>query len=148
MAYSQELADAICAHMAEGPSLRKACEVIGVHPSTFMDWVKDRPALAEQYARARSMGRAIRFEALREIAASEPERDQNGRIDPGWVAWKRLHIDAEKWSLSKEEPKKYGDKLELDHKGRIAVAKELSDDELANIAAGSGGGTASQAPGA
>jgi hypothetical protein len=110
--FTQEKADAICARLAEGPSLRKVCEEIGVTLPTFLRWVSERPELADQYAHARSIGRSIRFEALREIAASEPERDQNGRIDPGWVAWKRMHIDAEKWSLSKEDAKKYGDKLE------------------------------------
>lgn len=121
--FNQDVANAICARLAEGLSLRKACEAEDVKHPTFLLWVSASPELADQYARNKAHGRALRFDALREIAASEPERDDKGRIDPGWVAWKRLHIDAEKWSLSKEEPKKYGEKLELG--GELGVTAKI-----------------------
>ena len=111
--YTDELAAEICRRIGEGESLRSACTAEGAKPSTFVGWCNDRPDVAEQYTRARNTGRALRFEQLREIASQEPERDSNGKIDPGWVQWKKLHIDTEKWSLSKEEPKKYGDKLAI-----------------------------------
>jgi hypothetical protein len=109
--YTEELAEGVCRRVSEGQSLRSACEDEGVKHPTFLLWCNERPALADRYTRARDTGRALRFERLREISAAEPERDANGKIDPGWVQWKKLHIDTEKWSLSKEEPKKYGDKL-------------------------------------
>jgi len=109
--YTDELTAEICRRVGEGESLRSACTAAGAKPSTFVAWCNDRPDLAEHYTRARNTGRALRFEQLREIASAEPERDSNGKIDPGWVQWKKLHIDTEKWSLAKEEPKKYGDKL-------------------------------------
>jgi hypothetical protein len=33
----------------------------------------------------------------------------------------RLRVDTRKWLMSKMQPKKYGDKVELDHKGGIAI---------------------------
>lgn len=109
--YTDDLSGGVCNRVGEGSSLRSACEAEGVKHPTFLLWCSERPELADRYARARDAGRALRFERLREIASAEPERDERGKIDPGWVKWKKLEIDTEKWSLSKEEPKKYGDKL-------------------------------------
>lgn len=112
MPYSQEVADKICRGLASGSgSLRAICSQVGISHCAFLDWVRESPELANQYAHAREIGRGLRFERLTEVAASEPERDEKGRIDPGWVAWKRMFIDTEKWSLAREDAKKYGDKL-------------------------------------
>ncbi len=112
--FSQEIADVICAKLAEGgSSLRKACAPAGFPaPSTFLMWVNDRPELAEQYARARATGNDVEFDGLVDLADEPPEVDDKGKIDPAWVAWQRTRIDVRKWSLSKKEPKKYGDKIE------------------------------------
>lgn len=138
MPFTQELADSICSELANGLSLRKACEKHEISHCTWLDWVRADEKLANQYARAKEVGQEARFETLRDKASAEPERDQNGRIDPGWVAWKRLEIDTEKWTLAKQEPKKYGDKLDLNHSGGIKIAKELTEDELQRIASSGG----------
>lgn len=115
MAYSKELADAICARLAEGESLRKACKNTEGGPavSTFLLWCSNDAALAEQYARARATGTDAEFEELADLEEMQPERDDKGKIDPGFVAWKKLQIDTKKWALSKKAPRKYGEKLEL-----------------------------------
>lgn len=116
MPFSQETADAICSKVADGMSLRKACEEVGefgASVGSFLRWCDERPELAEQYARARATGTDAEFEELEELQSQEPERDDKGRIDPGFVAWKRLQVDTKKWALSKKAPKKYGEKLEL-----------------------------------
>ena len=118
MAFSQEIADKVCETIAEEwISLRKACDKVGCKVPTFLLWCDQNEALAEQYTRARAQAREQRFEKLREISAEEPERDDKGRIDPGWVQWKRMHIDTEKWSLSKEDAKRYGDKVQTELTG-------------------------------
>ena len=38
----------------------------------------------------------------------------DGKVDAGYVQWRRLQADALKWELSKLEPKRFGEKLELD----------------------------------
>ena len=134
--FDQKKADAICAMVSEGKSLRKACEEAAGKHSTFLDWCNKSTDLADQYTRAREIGRALRFERLREIAATDPERDEKGRIDPGWVAWKKMEIDTEKWSLSKEEPKKYGDKVAIGGSDDMPPIKTWPDEVLmARIAA-------------
>lgn len=122
MAFSQDIADKVCETIADKwVSLRKACDAVGVKVPTFLLWCDQNEALAEQYTRARAHAREQRFERLREISAEEPERDDKGRIDPGWVQWKKMHIDTEKWSLSKEDAKRYGDKVQTEVSGSLGV---------------------------
>lgn len=115
--FDQAKADAICARIAEGASLRKACQEIGNPPSAagFLLWCSKNSALAEQYARARATGTEIEFEELDDLQSQEPQRDTFGKIDPAWVAWRRLQVDTKKWALSKKAPRKYGEKIETTH---------------------------------
>jgi hypothetical protein len=115
--FTQEKADAVCALVAEGESLRKACESVGMKHPTFLLWCDQNQALADQYTRARSVGADIEFEGLQELADEPPEKTASGSVDAGWVAWQRNRIDVRKWSLSKKAPKKYGDKVDLTHSG-------------------------------
>jgi hypothetical protein len=154
MAYSQEVADAICARLAEGESLRAICRTEGMPSETRVRaWaLDDVRGFSAQYARAREIGYQAMAEEI--IAISDDssgdtiQTEQGERPNTEFVSRSRLRVDSRKWMLSKMLPKVFGDKLELQHKGRIAVAKELSDDELANIAAGSGSGVAGPTPGA
>ncbi len=117
-------ADSICALLAEGKtSLRSACAELGVKHPTFLLWASEDPALADQYARAREAGTDSDFEALGELADETPERGPAGTVDPGWVAWKRLQVDTKKWELAKRAPKKYGDKIDLNHSGAVRFGK-------------------------
>ena len=54
--FTQEKADAVCALLAEGQSLRKAAASIGVNPNTVLNWCDDNEAFSLQYARARARG--------------------------------------------------------------------------------------------
>lgn len=149
MAFSQELADLICAELAEGKSLRKACELHDTKHSTWLLWVKERPALADQYARAREQGYQLLADELIDISDEEAvmvrhpkggEEDEKAEVvfDATAVARNRLRVDTRKWMLSKMLPKIYGDKLDLNHSGAVRIAKELTEDELQRIASGGG----------
>jgi hypothetical protein len=119
--FSQEKADAICELVASGESLRKASDAVGVTHPTFLRWCNESRKLADQYARAREIGADVSFDALEDLKEDTPERGPTGTVDAGWVAWKRLQIDTAKWSLSKKAPKKYGDKLDLNHGGEMKI---------------------------
>lgn len=99
---------AILEAMCEGESLRSACKINDVAVSTFLLWVKEDKALAEQYAGARARLLDVQAEELEEIG----ERAANAETAVE-VAGLRLKSDNRKWLLSKLAPKKYGDKLEL-----------------------------------
>jgi hypothetical protein len=117
--YTQEKAASVCERVAAGESLRKAVEAEGITHPTFLRWVGQNAELADQYTRAREMGADVSFDALEELKDETPERGPSGTVDAGWVAWKRLQIDTAKWSLAKKAPKKYGEKLDLNHSGRV-----------------------------
>jgi hypothetical protein len=127
----KEAVPAILAAMEEGESLRQACKGAEVAISSFLRWVEEDERLAEQYTRARARLLDAQAEELEEIG----ERAASAQTAVE-VAGLRLLSDNRKWLLSKLAPKKYGDKLDLNHGGKIAVAKtDLSDDELAALAA-------------
>jgi hypothetical protein len=116
MAYDQATANEICRRLAEGESLRSICrDKANEMPShsQVLEWARVNDHFANQYARAREIGDEVEFEGLEELADETPERDDKGRVDPGWVAWQRGRIDVRKWTLARKRPKKYGDKLEL-----------------------------------
>jgi hypothetical protein len=71
----------------------------------------------------------LEFEQLIDDLDQSPERTKFG-IDPAWVQWKRLKVDTLKWALSKRVPKKYGDRVDHNVDGQIAVtfsAKSILD---------------------
>lgn len=111
----EEQAAAVVELVAEGLSLRQACERIGCKAPSFLRWCDQDKTLAEQYARARATGADVGFEALHDLQSEQPPIDDHGKVDTGWVAWRRLQVDALKWSLSKKAPRKYGDSVTTTH---------------------------------
>lgn len=117
--YTQETADAICARLAEGESLRSVCESDDM-PSrpTVLRWVEGFPAFRDQYATSRDIGYKLMADEILEIA-DEGKRDTyidaNGdeRTNMDVIARSRLRVDTRKWILSKVLPKLYGDKTIL-----------------------------------
>jgi len=121
-----EMEQQIVLHVSLGErSLRAICREIGVSHTTFLDHVRDNQQLANQYTRAKEIGDDLAFDHLRELQTMEPERTRFG-VDPGWVAWKRQQIDTLKWELSKRNPKKYGERMAVEHSGEIDLAGRLA----------------------
>ncbi len=127
--FSQEVADSICARLAEGVSLRSIC-VDDDMPSvaTFLRWVSENASLAEQYACARALCLDAMAEQILDIADT-PEIGQKSvskatglEITEGdMVDHRRLRIETRKWLLAKLAPKKYGDKVQQEHTGSVAI---------------------------
>lgn len=106
--FSDELAAEICKQIIDGLSLRKICKSEQMpNRDTIHDWLSKNTSFSDQYAKACKLRRENKFEELEDIAASEPD-----------VQRARLKIDVVKWQLSKEEPKKYGDKLDMTTNGK------------------------------
>jgi len=89
--------------------------------STFLLWISEDKALSEQYARAMEMRAAIIFEEMFEIA-DDASNDfmtiQKGDVsyeveNKEVVSRSRLRIDTRKWALSRMNPKKYGERIQL-----------------------------------
>lgn len=122
--YTPELADRICEELATGRALTRICKEEDWCPdeATVFRWLARYPEFREKYAEARQLGAERRAVEILAIADEEPMMvtDQNGvtRVDTGWVQWQRLRVDSRKWELSKLLPKKYGDKIDLNHGGQ------------------------------
>lgn len=110
--YTPELAAEICAHIADGKSMRTICrqDHMPALSSIFL-WISTNPEFSEQYAKARDMQADAMAEDMLDIADTPPKMGERG-IDSADVADKRLRIDTRKWIASKLKPKKYGDKVE------------------------------------
>ena len=114
-------ADAICARLAEGESLRSICRGEAMpSASAVFDWLAADASFAEQYARAKAAGIEAMADEIAEIA-DDGRNDWMARNGEGAVGYElngehvqrsKLRVDARKWLLSKLAPKKYGDKLE------------------------------------
>ncbi len=146
MAFDQDKANAICERLAEGESLRSICRdaAIGVGRSEVFRWLaSDEPACVafrDQYARAKEFGIEALADDVLEVAddARNDWMERNGPDDRGWVAngehiqRSRLRVDSRKWILSKLAPKKYGDKLDMNVAGTMAVTLRPDDADEAN----------------
>lgn len=81
--------------------------------------MEESEELSQRYARAKNRQADLLADQVVEIA-DDKERDPNCR---------RISIDARKWTAGKLKPEKYGDKIELDHKGGIKIVAVTSEDE-------------------
>ena len=99
----------IMARLSKGESLRRICSDVHMpNCDTFLDWCAAKPDLAEQYARARARQADHYAEQIVEIA----DRAEDANLA-------RLQIDARKWVASRLLPKKWGDRQEIEHTGKI-----------------------------
>lgn len=102
--YTPELAAKFCARMIE-ESVRKICEDPEMpSETTIFRWLgdPDNEVFREQYARAMDARSDARFEQMESLALG---------ATPETVQCVKLHIDTLKWTLARQRPKKYGDKV-------------------------------------
>lgn len=103
--------------LESGMTLREAAERSGISASLII-WKATRDdEFAKQYARVIAIRTDRDFESLEDDLKVEPptvSTKYGEYVDAGWVAWKRLQVDTRKWALSKRNPKKYGEKLNLE----------------------------------
>lgn len=110
--YSDETADLICERMCEGESLRKICAEPGMPTrAAVCRWLGDEKneRFRDQYARAREAQADKYADELVDIADEGKSEDANII---------RLRMDARKWAASKLAPKKYGERVDLNHGGQ------------------------------
>lgn len=134
--YNEEIADLICERIALGESVRKICSSDDTPSmSTVFKWLNEHKEFSEQYARAREeQAESLADEIVSIADESELDVKANGDVvfDATAVARNRLRIDARKWVASKLKPKKYGDKLDVEHSGETVsnvTVRFVSSDE-------------------
>ncbi len=126
MAYSQEKIELvftkICEQIETGRSLRSILKEDENMPSssTFFIWLKEDAVKSKRYELATDLRTDILFDEIIDIAYNTEEGTTTKETERGievttgdMLGHRRLKIDALKWSLSKLNPKKYGDKVDM-----------------------------------
>lgn len=136
--YTDDIAATICARIAEGESLRTICDdesMPGLR--TVFDWLADDryEAFRIKYARAREVQADTLFDEMLDIADDGrndwmEKKNADGAVT-GWQengeALRRsdIRIKTRQWMASKLQPKKYGEKLELEHGGKVTLVPQI-----------------------
>ncbi|ASE54783.1 TPA: terminase small subunit protein [Stenotrophomonas maltophilia] len=133
--YSQQLADAICDLLVDGKSLRTICSTAKMPSrSTVIRWLADNETFRNQYARARELQADTLAEEILDIAdkavlGERLKKDGKGKVlerqTGDMVERSKLMIDARKWYAGKLQPKKYGERVALDHGVQDNLADKL-----------------------
>lgn len=146
--YTDKLAKDICLLIAEGLSLRSIAAAEGMpSKSTIMRWLAQREDFRDQYARAKELQADALAEEMLDIADDAANdwmeiHDKDGKsagfkLNGEHVQRSRLRIEARKWLLSKLQPKKYGDRLDLNHGGQPENPLNLLLQEISGTATSS-----------
>jgi hypothetical protein len=109
--------------------------------TTFYSWLIDDDSLKELYNYAREIRSDTLFEEIIVIADTTEEGIKIKETAKGTEILKgdmtdhrKLRVDARKWVVSKMNPKKYGDKVEIDHSSKDGSMSpnlsNLSNEEL------------------
>lgn len=143
--YSPELADLICARIADGESLRTICraEDLPCKTTIFM-WLRKYPEFLNQYTRAKEESADALVEEMLDIAddAQNDWMEKLGgdgdvtayQLNGEHVQRSRVRIETRKWIASKLKPKKYGEKVTQEISGPNGApiqTEEVSDLEKA-----------------
>lgn len=150
MAYSveqkEEILDAIFIKIENGMSARKAVVEAGISTKTFWSWIDNDETKVKQYTRAcESRAEALldeMFDIVDDSSNDVMEMDLgdgvvNTRTNNEVIQRSRLRYDARKWLVSKLNPKKYGDKVDVTSGGdkiqtptaiNVNIRKPLEDE--------------------
>lgn len=99
----------------QGKSLRSFCENFNVKPITVLDLVELSEENRTRYTRACEIRSTMLFEEIQDIARRR-EEDHTPFTGSNVIQRDKLIIDSLKWQLSKMQPKKYSDRIEVDQK--------------------------------
>lgn len=128
--YTPEIADEICERISNGEPLRAICRDLHM-PSwrTVYDWINANNDFATRIAHARVLGfDAIAEEtlAIADDTSSDTKFTERGvACDTEWVNRSKLRIETRLKLLAKWSPKKYGDKIEVEHSGSVALDQRI-----------------------
>lgn len=136
--YTDKLVFDICEMIANGDSMRSVCRDEAMPAmTTIFRWLKENDEFRAQYEiatqeRAEAMNEDIidiADNATNDWMASHGKDDEGYRQNGETLQRSRLRVDVRKWHMSKMNPKKYGDKQQIEHSGKIGLS-DLSDSDL------------------
>ncbi len=146
--FTQDLADHICARIANGESLSAICDEDGMPtPGQIVYWRRQRPEFELQYEAARVMQAETLFDQLLLIAddGRNDYMEKIARDGETFISLDREHINRSKIRIEtrlkmieRMNPAKYGERMEVDHKssdGSMSPANMTDEERAAKILA-------------
>lgn len=133
--FTQTLSDQICAQIADGQSLRTICRAEGMpDKSTVFRWLRIHTSFRDQYTRAREAAADAFVEEMLDIAdeGSNDWMELNDgenvsyRVNGEAINRSRLRVDTRKWIASRLQPKKYGERQQVEHSGSLTLTQLIS----------------------
>lgn len=124
--YTPEVLETICEGLSKGIPLTVICEADEMPaPRTVMDWQASMPDVSAAIARARDAGEVALLEQCLKIA-DDGECDwvlskKSPLVDTDHIQRSKLRIETRLKLLAKFNPKRWGDKLEVDNKGEMTL---------------------------
>jgi len=91
-------------------------------------WMSVDEELVNQYARAKEQQAEYMADEMMDIADEMPlTNPMTGAIDSAAVQHQRLRTETRKWLMGKLKPKKYGDKIDVEHSGKIGIETLITE---------------------
>ena len=115
-----ERAKQVCQLVSMGYSINDSCAKLGISDEFFYSEMACSEVLEGEYLRARENRSHSRFEKTERIISQL----EDGIMDPQRA---KVIIDANKWMASKEKPKVYGDKQQLEVSGNITLSALIAE---------------------
>jgi hypothetical protein len=120
--YTEAVGQLIARKMADGWSIRRCCRELPDCPKdhhTVLDWEDNIPEFASQITHARARQGDFWVEKGNEIidTIKDSESAQVARVQLDWL----------KWTAGKQNPKRYGDKLDMNVTGELSLASRLKE---------------------
>ena len=108
----------ICKRIMEGESLRDVLKDSDMPTrATFYKWINESEDIQNKYARATTARADYVFDQILEIADKQGADmliiDGVEVVNHNVIQRNRLQVDARKWIISKMNPKKYGEKVDI-----------------------------------
>lgn len=127
--YTAELGDLICERIMDGQGLREICRDEDMPGrTTVFRWLVANETFRDLYAKAREEQAEAMADDIVSIADEGETKvivggDGTSMVvfDSTAVARNRLRVDARKWVAAKLKPRKYGDKVEHEHSGKVTL---------------------------
>lgn len=131
--YTPELAERICDLIATSDKgLERICRDNPELPNeaTIRMWTWKLPEFHTQYLRAREAQQiwmVERAQAIADDGANDTYIDEEGRVkvDTDVIQRSRLRVETIKWQAGKLAPRRFGDKIDVNHGGQVANPLEV-----------------------
>lgn len=122
--YTDELANHICAQIADGQSLHLVCSPAEMpHRRTVLRWLAANEGFATNYARAKEHQAEYLADEVLAIADGAKRAKSSAEVQAA-----KLRIEARQWYAKVTAPKKYSDRVAIDqkteHSGTVAMTPE------------------------